>query len=301
MVQQNIVRAAVVQLTPIFLDNKATLAKIESVLQKLKKQDCQLALFPESLLPGYPRGFNFGATIGRRTEAGRELWLKYYRASVLPGDEVCHTLGTLSKKYEVYLVIGVTERDAVNGSLYCSMFYFDQQGDLVAKHRKIKPTASERIIWAEGDGSSIKSITTSLGRIGGLICWENYMPQARMRLYQTGIDIYLAPTADARVTWQSSMQHIACEGRTFVLSSNQFFRQEDYDQSFRELLENDQPDILCRGGSVIVSPYGQVIAGPLYDQEGFLIADLDMSEVTKSRMDFDPIGHYARNDLFSDP
>ena len=295
------VRAAVVQLTPAFLDNKATLDKIDKVLQNLKEQHCQLALFPESLLPGYPRGFTFGASVGRRTDAGRDLWLQYHNASVLVDDEVCQSLGAMAVKYEIYLVIGVTEKDAVNSSLYCSMLHFDQQGVMVAKHRKIKPTATERLIWAEGDGTSIKSVTTSLGRIGGLICWENYMPQARIKLYQSGIDIYLAPTADARDTWQNCMQHIAFESRTFILSSNQFFRQTDYTPALRKLLDSDQPDVLCRGGSVIISPYGQVIAGPLYDQEGHLIADLDLSEVTKSRMDFDPIGHYARNDLFSEP
>ncbi|NND31894.1 MAG: carbon-nitrogen hydrolase family protein [Saprospiraceae bacterium] len=295
---QSSVRVAVVQMTPAFMDNNATLHSMEVVLTKLKDQGCQLALFPESLLPGYPRGFTFGTTVGNRTSGGRDLWHRFHQVSIKEGDHVCAALADLARRFGLYLIIGVTEKDSINSSLYCSMFYFNPEGLLVGKHRKIKPTAAERLIWAEGDGTSIRSITTPIGRLGGLICWENYMPQARVRLYQSGLDIYLAPTADARPSWLSSMQHIACESRSYVLSSNQFFQKDDYSEEFQRLLEDKSTATLCRGGSCIVSPYGELLAGPIYDREGYSLAEIDLGEVVKSRMDFDPIGHYTRNDLF---
>lgn len=287
----HVFKAAVVQITPVFFDNQATLRKIESVLSDLSRQECRLAVLPESLLPGYPRGFTFGASVGRRTEAGRTLWLEYHENSVSPNDAISKRLAEMSGDYQMHIAIGVTERDSVNSTLYCSVFHYSR-GILIHIHRKVKPTGTERLIWGEGDGSTIQSITEEWGRVGSLICWENYIPEARMKLYKSGIDCYLAPTADARDTWTATMRHIACESRSYVLSSNQFFRKSDYRSSLRNLLEVDQPEILCQGGSCIVSPYGQLLAGPLYGKEGCLIVEIDMSEVVKSRMDFDVIGHY---------
>jgi nitrilase len=167
------------------------------------------------------------------------------------------------------------------------------------KHRKLKPTGAERLIWGEGDGSTLTVLDTPLGKIGGLICWENYMPAARMALYGKGVEIYLAPTADSRDSWQSTMQHIALEGRCFVLGSNQFVTKTMHppDLPGRAELEN-QPEVMCRGGSVIISPLGEVLAGPLYDQAGILYADLDRNLLTRSKLDFDVNGHYARPDVF---
>jgi nitrilase len=170
---------------------------------------------------------------------------------------------------------------------------------LLGKHRKIKPTASERLIWGEGDGSTLTVIQTPFGRVGGLICWENYMPLARMAMYNLGVDLYLAPTADARDAWQASMVHIACEGRCFVLSCNQFVTKSMYPPDLEGLDDlAGQPEILCRGGSVIVSPLGKVLAGPLFDQEGILTAELDVGEVVGARFDLDVTGHYNRPDIF---
>jgi nitrilase len=201
----------------------------------------------------------------------------------------------------VYLAVGIIERDRQfsSGTLYCTTLYFDPQGQVIGLHRKLKPTGAERLIWGEGDGSTLTVLPTPLGKIGGLICWENYMPLARMAIYSKGVEIYLAPTADARDTWQATLRHIACEGRCFVLGCNQFVTKAMYPvdlQSHPELAE--QPEVMCRGGSAIISPLGEVIAGPLYDQEGILYAELDLDEIVRARLDFDVVGHYARPDVF---
>jgi nitrilase len=183
--------------------------------------------------------------------------------------------------------------------LYCTLLYFDPDGQLLGKHRKLKPTAAERLIWGEGDGSTLTVVETRFGKVGGLICWENYMPLARMALYAKGVELYLAPTADARDTWHATLRHIACEGRCFVLGCNQYVTKSMYPPDLDGLEDlTDQPEVLCRGGSAIVSPLGEVVAGPLYDREGTLLATLDLAEVVQSKFDLDVVGHYARPDLF---
>ncbi|MBK8504850.1 MAG: carbon-nitrogen hydrolase family protein [Saprospiraceae bacterium] len=293
----DVFNAAVVQITPTFLDNEETIKKVERQLTYLHSQECRLVLFPESIFPGYPRGFTFGATVGRRTEAGRDLWLRYYETSLLATGPEAKLLSQMAGDFNMHLIIGVTEKDKISSTLYCSTFHFAPDGQLKHVHRKVKPTGTERVIWGEGDGSCIQSVDTELGRVGGLICWENYMPEARMKLYRSGLDIYLAPTADARDTWLASMQHIACESRSYVLSSNQYFRKSDYSLDLQELLDHDQSEILCRGGSCIVSPLGKVLAGPIYDREDSLITKIDRRDILKSRMDFDVIGHYRPQSL----
>jgi nitrilase len=239
--------------------------------------------------------------VGSRSEEGRALWKRYWDNSIeIPSREV-ETLGKAAKEAGVYLAIGVIERDGdfSQGTLYCSLLYFDPDGNLLGKHRKLKPTGAERLIWGEGDGSTMPVFSTEVGKIGGLICWENYMPLARMAMYGKGVEIYLAPTADSRDTWGATMRHIACEGRCFVLGCNQYVTKDMYPadlETYEELSE--QPEIMCRGGSIIVSPFGEVLAGPLYDREGILYAELDMSEITKAKVDLDVVGHYARPDIF---
>ena len=287
----DVFNVAVLQMTPVFFDNAGTLEKVETSLVELKKQECRLVVLPESLFPGYPRGFTFGASVGRRTEEGKSLWLKYHQRSVSREGDIAKRLAQLSAEFDLDMIVGVTERDGISSSLYCSSFHF-QKGSLIHVHRKIKPTGTERVIWGEGDGRCIRSVDTGCGRVGSLICWENYMPEARMKLYRSGVDLYVAPTADARDSWTASMRHIACESRSYVLSSNQYFTKGDYDPELQALLEEDQPEVLCRGGSCIVSPYGEILAGPLYDEEGSLIAEIDRNEIIRSRMDFDVTGHY---------
>ena len=292
-----IVKVGVAQSTPVFFDLEASLQKIGRIVQEQAQTGVQMLLFPESYLPGYPRGFDFGAVVGRRTSTGREDWLAYWNASVAVPSLITHRLAALARQEQVFLVIGITERDEQNGSLYCSMIYLDPEKGLIGKHRKLKPTGTERLIWAEGGGEDLQTFNTSLGRMGGLICWENLMPLARAALYEQGMDIYLAPTADARPSWTPILQHIAQESRCFVLGANQYFRQSDYPEPWRSKTAAE-PEDFCRGGSMIVSPLGEIIAGPLWDAEGVLVAEIDLDEVVKSRLDFAPAGHYQRKDIF---
>ena len=198
---------------------------------------------------------------------------------------------------KLFWAVGVTEKDTTSDTLYCTLIYFSSDGKLLGKHRKIKPTAAERILWGEGDAKDLVVFNSSHGKIGGLVCWENYMPLARMALYEQGIEVYLAPTADCRDSWQATLTHIACEGRCYVLGCNQFVTKDQYPDYLQEEIKN-QPSLMCSGGSVIVSPLGKVLAGPLFDKEGILYAEINHDEIIKSKMDFDVIGHYARPDLF---
>jgi nitrilase len=295
------VRVAVVQAAPVLFDCPASVEKACLLVDEAASQGAQLILFPEAFIPAYPRGLGFGTLVGSRSPAGRRTWHRYWANAIdVPGPET-EALGAAARQVQAYLVVGVIERDSQfsAGTLYCTLLYFGPAGQLLGKHRKLKPTGAERLIWGEGDGSTLTVLPTEVGRIGGLICWENYMPLARMALYGKGVDIYLAPTADARDTWQATLRHIACEGRCFVLGCNQYVTKDMYPADLEGLGDlADLPQVLCRGGSAIVSPLGDEIAGPLYGQEGTLYADLDLAEVTRSRFDLDVVGHYARPDVF---
>ena len=294
-------KVAVVQASPVLFNREATIEKTCRLILEAAEKDVELILFPEAFIPAYPRGLSFGAVVGSRSSAGRLTWQRYWENAVdVPGPAV-ETIGEAVKEAGVYLAIGVIERDTQfsQGTLYCTLLYFGPDGVLLGKHRKLNPTGSERLIWGEGDGSTLTVLKTKLGRIGGLICWENYMPLARMAMYSKGVEIYLAPTADGRDSWQSTLRHIACEGRCFVLGCNQFVTKEMYPDDLEGLDELDEhPDVICRGGSAIISPFGEVLAGPLYDQEGTLFADIDLAEVARGKFDFDVVGHYARPDVF---
>lgn len=291
---------ALIQSAPVLFDLKQSLIKVQQKVEEAGENNPDLILFPEAFLPAYPAGMSFGAPVGSRSETGRELWLRYWKNSVeMPGQAV-DKLSKIAKSAGVYLAIGVIEKENVGkGSLYCTLLYFGPDGKLLGKHRKIKPTAAERVIWAEGDGSTLSTFKTPLGVIGGLICWENLMPLARMSMYRKGVNIYLAPTADSRDTWQATMIHIACEGRCFVLGCNQYLTKSMYPKDLPGIEDLEKaPETLSRGGSVVVDPFGNVIAGPLFDKEGILFAELDMDIMAKAKMDFDPIGHYQRPDIF---
>ncbi len=291
------VKVALVQEAPIFFDKEATLQKIEGLVNAYANEGCELIVFPESFVPGYPRGFSFGATIGSRSDEGRQLYATLAENSIDLESEDLARIEKLAKEKKTYLVIGITEKQNTNGSLYCSMLYISPTMGLLGVHRKIKPTGTERLIWAEAAGESLVTFQTQIGKLGGLICWENYMPQARMSMYSKGVEIYIAPTADSRDEWTATMKHIALEGRCFVLGCNQYFTKSMYPEKYQHLVK-DEPENLCRGGSIIVSPMGKVIEGPLFDQAGVLISEIDLAEVQKSKLDFDVIGHYARNDIF---
>ena len=291
------IKVAVIQDAPVFFDKAASLDKLEALVAEQAAEGAQLVLLPESFIPGYPRGFSFGAVVGKRTSAGRELYAAYHEHSIDLSSPDLDRLETIARTNQVYLVVGITEKDPTSGSLYCSMLYLSPEVGLMAVHRKIKPTGTERLIWAEADGRSLVSCDTQIGRLGGLICWENYMPLARMSIYQQGVQIYLAPTADSREEWQATMRHIALEGRCFVLSCNQYFTKSMYPDQYQELVA-DEAEEMCPGGSVIISPLGKVLAGPLFGTSGALTVELDLTEVVAAKLDFDPIGHYARPDIF---
>lgn len=294
------VTVAVVQAAPVLFDREASVEKAGRLASEAAALGARLVLFPEAFVPAYPRGLGFGMVVGQRTEAGRRLFDRYLRSSVDVPGPATEALGEAARTAGIYLAIGVIERDSTSGgTLYCTLLYFGPDGRLLGKHRKLKPTGSERLIWGEGDGSTLTTVATPFGTVGGLICWENYMPLARMAMYGKGVSLYLAPTADQRETWQATMRHVACEGRTFVLASNQFVTRAMYPEDLQDTDElAAQPDIMCRGGSVIISPLGDVVTGPLYGEEGILTATLDMDDVTRARLDFDVVGHYARPDVF---
>lgn len=291
-------QVAVVQASAVLFDLERTLEKAEKLIQESAEKGAKLILFPEAFMSGYPRGLGFGTVVGSRTEAGRSLWQRYWDSSIAEGDEACNRLAEAAKNAQCFLAIGVNEKDTISGTLYCSIFYFSSKGEFLGKHRKIKPTAQERVIWGEDDGSTLSTFNTELGKIGGLVCWENYMPMARMAMYQKGVQVYLAPTADARENWQSTMKHIALEGRCYVLGCNQYVAKSMYPKELQEEIKN-QPEIMSRGGSVIVDPLGEVLAGPLWEEEGILTAEISLDRVTQAKLDFDPIGHYHRPDLFN--
>ena len=295
------IKVAVVQASSVLFDREATIEKTCRLILETAEKNVKLLLFPEAFIPAYPRGLSFGAVVGSRSSQGRRTWQRYWENAVdVPGPDV-EIIGETVREAGVYLAIGVIERDTQfsQGTLYCTLLYFGPDGTLLGKHRKLKPTGSERLIWGEGDGSTLTVLETEFGKIGGLICWENYMPLARMAMYGKGVELYMAPTADDRDSWQSTLRHIACEGRCFVLGCNQFVTKEMYPDDLEGLDELDQhPEVICRGGSAIISPFGEVLAGPLYDQEGILFADIDLAEVARGKYDFDVVGHYARPDVF---
>lgn len=292
-------KVAVVQAAPVLFDKDKTVEKVIQLIGESAKQEADLIVFPEAFIPAYPRGFSYGYIVGSRTMEGREDWKVYYDNSVVvPGPET-DRIGEAVREAGAYVCLGVTERGENDTTLYCTIVYFGPDGTILGKHRKLKPTGTERCIWGEGDASTLITVDTPFGNMGGLICWENYMPLARVALYQKGVSIYLAPTADSREEWQATMRHIALEGRCFVIGCNQYVNKSMYPDCFHYQSELDNAkEEMCPGGSCIVDPFGQYVAGPVWNKEEILYAQLDMNQVVLSRMDFDPVGHYARPDVF---
>jgi nitrilase len=296
MIASNTVRAAVIQAASVGFDRERSLEKAADLTADAARQGAQLVVFPEVFISGYPRGCDFGMVVGNRTPEGRELFRRYWDAAVdVPGPAV-DALSAMARANNVFLVMGVTEREG--GTLYCSVLFFGPDGAYLGKHRKIMPTASERLIWGQGDGSTLPVFQTDIGRIGAVICWENYMPLLRTAMYGKGIQLYCAPTADQRDTWLATVRHIAVEGRCFVLSCNQFVRRSDYPIDYPTTFSNDPNAIYSRGGSCIISPLGEFLAGPDYEGETILLADIDLNDIPRANLDFDAVGHYTRPDLF---
>ena len=289
-------RAAVVQAAPIVFDPDRTLDKLEALAREAASGGASLVVFPEAFVSAYPRGLDFGARIGERTREGREAFQRYYASSIDVPGEATERMGAMAAELGVHLVVGVVEREM--GTLYCSVVFLGPDGRLLGKHRKVMPTASERLVWGFGDASTLPVLDTPIGKLGAVICWENYMPLLRAAMYAKGIELYCAPTADTRDSWLATARHVALEGRCFVLSCCQFQRKRDLPEDYPAFRELEPEAIVTRGGSVIVSPLGQVLAGPNYEGEAILTAELDLGEITRAKYDFDAVGHYARPDLF---
>jgi len=282
-------KVAVAQVGSVLFDTASTLQRVERLCEEAASGAVRLIVFPEALLGGYPKGLDFGAVVGSRSDAGREMFSRYFKGSVVcPGAET-EMLAEWAQRWSLHIVIGVVERDG--GTLYCSSLLFSPEDGLVAKHRKLMPTGSERLIWGMGDGSTMRVVETEVGRIGMAICWENYMPLYRQHLYEQGVQLWCAPTVDAREMWQTSMRHIAYEGRCFVLSACQRLTKEDWPVDLREI------GGVIEGRSVIVSPPGYVVAGPI-EETGLLVAEIDMDEIARGKFDLDVAGHYNRPDVF---
>ncbi|NQF16321.1 carbon-nitrogen hydrolase family protein [Brevibacillus sp. HB1.3] len=301
-IQQHNVRVAVVQAASVIMDREGSTEKAVSLTLEAGEKGAKIVVFPEAFIPAYPRGLTFGAKVGSRSQEGRKDWFRYWDNSIVVPSEETDKLGEAARKAGVYLIIGVIERDneSSGGTLYCSVLFFGPDGELLGVHRKLKPTASERLIWGEGDGSTLPVFDTPYGKIGALICWENYMPLARAAMYAKGVQIYIAPTADARDAWQATIRHIALEGRCFVLSSNQYVTKDMYptDLACYDDLASS-PDEMSRGGSAIVGPLGDYIVEPVFGREEILYADLDIRDIAYSQFDFDVVGHYSRPDVFT--
>jgi nitrilase len=283
-------RIAVAQVGSAVFNTEATLQRVDRMCRQAGEAGAKLLVLPEALVGGYPKGLTFGATVGNRTYEGRNLFLRYWNSSIVcPGEET-EMLAGCAKELDLHIVIGVIERGG--STLYCTSLVFSPAGGLIAKHRKLMPTAMERLLWGLGDGNDIGAVDTEIGRIGVAICWENYMPLYRQHLYEQGVQLWCAPTVDPREMWQASMRHVAYEGRCFVLSACQTLTKADWPDDLRTV--GGEID----GRSLIVSPQGQIIAGPMA-QEGLLTAEIDIDDIARGKFDLDVSGHYNRPDLFT--
>ncbi len=294
------VTAACVQVEPAIFDRAGTIDRVAERTAEAAAAGAGLVVFPETFIPAYPSSVWAKALAGWGEPGAKEAFALLHRESLeLPGPDADRLAG-IAREHGVWLVIGVNEVDPARpGTLYNSLLYYSPAGELALHHRKLVPTNHERLVWGPGDGRGLRAIETPIGRLGGLICWENYMPLARFSLYESGIEIYIASTADDGDSWQATLRHIALESRTFVISPCHFQRASSYPDDFplASLLEGR--DILGRGGSAILGPDGSYLAGPLYDEEGILYAELDPELLLQSRQRFDPAGHYHRPDVLT--
>jgi nitrilase len=290
--------AAVVQTSSVLLDTPATVERALGLMKEAAGQGAQVVVFPEALIGGYPKGADFHIYLGARTPQGRAEYKRYFDAAVsVDGPEIAR-LAKAAQDHRLHVCVGIIERDG--GTLYCTAVYRGPEGRVLGKHRKLMPTALERLVWGFGDGSTLEAVDTPYGKMGAVICWENYMPALRMAMYQQRVALYCAPTADDRDTWASTMQHIAMEGRCFVLSACQHLRRADFPSDrMRNLLPDAPETVLMRGGSMIIDPLGRILAGPVRNEDAVLAAELDLDTIPMAQMDFDVVGHYARPDVFS--
>lgn len=292
----SLIKAAVVQAAPVLFNTAKTLEKLGELTRDAAGQGADLVVFPEAFIGGYPKGLDFGARLGLRSPEGREEFRRYYESAIdIPGPEALR-IGEIARDNGVHMVVGVIERDG--GTLYCSTLTYAPSGKILYKHRKLMPTALERLVWGFGDGSTIDVVDTPIGRIGSVICWENYMPLLRAAMYAKGVELYCAPTVDDRDTWLPTMRMIALEGRCFVISACQYLTRRDGPADYSPIQGDDPETVLIRGGSCIIDPLGNVLVEPDFAGEMIKVADIDRRIIARGKYDLDVVGHYARPDVF---
>jgi len=285
------VTVACAQVEPVLFDRDATIDRIGEVAAEAAGKDVQLVLFPEAFIPAYPSNRWVRYLAGGQDS--KAVYAKLARASLEVPSPDSERLGAIAQEHDLWLAVGANELD--RGTIYNSLLLYGPDGKVALHHRKLVPTNHERLVWGQGNGAGLEAVKTGIGRVGGLICWENFMPLARFALYESGVEIYLAPTAEDSEQWHDSMKHIARESRAFVLSCCVFQRASSYPDDV-QLAEGDE--LVGRGGSAILAPDGSYLAGPLWDEEGILYAELDPQRLYEERQRFDPAGHYHRPDVF---
>ncbi len=292
------VTVACVQAEPVVLDLDCTLDRLAELAAEAAQNGAGLVVFPETFVPVYPSSRWAKAFAGWQHPGAKETFARIAENSIAIGSPAERRLGAVAQELGVWLVTGANEVDAERpGTIYNALLYHAPDGSLALHHRKLVPTNHERLIWGQGDGGGLRALPTEIGRIGGLICWENYMPLARVALYESGVEIYIASTADDSDEWQATLMHIARESRAYVVSPCHFQRTSAYPDDFPLRAELEGDELLGHGGSAIVAPDGSYLAGPLYGEEGILYAELDPARLLGERQRFDPVGHYSRPDV----
>ena len=295
---KDICKIAVVQAAPVMFDKALCVEKALGLIGKAAEKKAELIVFPELFIPGYPYGMTFGFTVGSRTADGRKDWKMYYDNSIAVPSAETERLARAAKEAGAYVSIGVSERGETTGPLYNTNLIFSPEGELVHRHKKLKPTGAERVVWGDAQDEYFPVVSTPWGVMGSLICWESYMPLARVALYEKGVTLYISPNTNDNEEWQATIRHIAIEGHCYFINCDMYFTKEMYPQSLHCPEETARLNgAVCRGGSCVVDPYGHYVTEPVWDKEEIIFADLDMQKVPASRMEFDACGHYSRPDV----
>ena len=297
IIEKDTCKLALVQAAPVLFDAEQGVEKVVRTIEECAAHGAELIVFPELLIPGYPYGMTFGFTVGSRSPEGRTDWKAYHDASLLADGPEMQRIADCAARCGVYVSLGYSERDAVTATLYNSNMMLAPDGRRM-NHRKLKPTGSERVVWGDADRDFFPVMQTPWGPMGNLICWESYMPLARVALYQKGVALYLSPNTNDNEEWQHTIRHIAIEGHCYFINADLFFTRDMYPETASGTAEIAKlPDIVCRGGSCVIDPYGHAVTETVWDREAILYADLDMQKVPASRMEHDVCGHYARPDV----
>ncbi len=294
---KNVCRIAVIQAAPVLFDKQACTKKAVQLIEECAAKGAELIVFPELFIPGYPYGMTYGFTVGSRSSDGRKDWKQYYDNSIIiPGQET-DMLAEAAKKAGAYISIGISEREECTATLYNSNLMITPEGEMI-NHRKLKPTGSERVVWGDANKDYFPVVDTPWGAMGSLICWESYMPLARVALYQKGVTLYISPNTNDNEEWQNTIRHIAIEGHCYFINCDMYFTKDMYPSDLHCPEEIAKlSNIVCRGGSCIIDPFGHEVTPAVWDREEILYADLDMQLVPASRMEHDVCGHYARPDI----